>query len=307
MLLFREKSKEKAGLDISELLARTQRLEIRSRHLARSLYSGLYRSAFRGQGIEYAEVREYTEGDDIRTIDWNVSARSNTLHVKKMVEERDRNVLLVLDTSGSLLFGSVRRTKFDLQAEIAALLILSGLYARDRVSLALAGSRVERFIAPAKGSNHATRLIHEIAAQKPRGKVAEMEHLWSFLNSPGIPRSLVLLMTDFEAPIVRSNKLAIAARKHEVVALLVSDPLEWRLPRVGRLRLQDPETGEALIVDSSSDILQREFTRAAQAKRRRLLAALQSSGVDWAEFSTDKDYEAPLRHFLVSRRGYRRR
>ena len=138
---------------LEDLLAKAQRIELKSRYLARSHYAGLYLSAFKGQGLEFADVREYSEGDDMRLIDWNVSARSQSLHVKKMVEERERNVLVLLDTSGSLAFGSIRRTKYDLIVELASLLVLSGFLARDRVSLALFRQRVNLFIPPAKGWN----------------------------------------------------------------------------------------------------------------------------------------------------------
>ncbi len=294
---------------LEDLLAKAQRLELKSRYLARSHYAGLYRSAFKGQGLEFADVREYSEGDDMRLIDWNVSARSQALYVKKMVEERERNVLLILDTSGSLSFGSVRRTKFDLLVELAALLVLSGFLARDRVSLALFGARVHLFIPPAKGWNHAARLIREMVSGKPSGSSQEMEQVWSFLNSPGVPRSLVFLLTDFEAPLAPSNSFSVSARKHEIVAVLVSDPREWALPAIGRVRLEDPETGEGRVVNTNLPAVREEYERTATQKRKDFLRILGANRVDWADFSTGGDYEVPLRRFLESRairKGYRR-
>jgi len=296
-------------MDVNELLGRAQRLELKSRYLARSQYAGLYSSAFRGLGMEFADVRPYTEGDEIRLIDWNVSARSQSLYVKRMMEERERNVLLVLDTSGSLSFGSVRRTKFDLLVELAALFILSGFYAKDRVSLALVRSRVETFIPAAKGWTHAARLLREIVVQQPEGGGDEMDQVWSFLNSPGVPRSLVLLLTDFLVPLLPMSAFAAACRKHEVVALLASDPREWDLPPLGRMQIRNPETGEHRVINTSEAALRQEYRSRVQHRRQEMIKMLEGNRVDWVEFSTDADYEAPLRRFLesrIARRGYRR-
>lgn len=294
-------------MQLDDLLLKARRLEIRSRHLARTQFSGLYRSAFKGQGMEFAEVREYTEGDDIRLIDWNVSARSEALYVKKMVEERERSVLVVLDVSGSLAFGSVRRTKFDLMLEMAALMILSAFYARDRVSLAVVKSQVERYIPPRKGWNHAARLIREMVACDPEGRADDLEAIWSFLNSPGIPRSLVFFLSDFQAPITPSNHFSIAARKHEILFFLLSDPREWFLPDVGRVHVRNPETGATWLLDTGKARMREEFERSAHARRESVQKALAAGGVSWAEFRTDLDYEAPLRYLLESRivrKGY---
>ena len=296
-------------MQLEELLGKAQRIELKSRHLARSHYSGLYRSAFKGQGLEFADVREYSDGDDMRLIDWNVSARSQTLYVKKMVEERERNVLLVLDRSGSLRFGSIRRTKYDLLVELASLFVLSAFLARDRVSLALFGERVDAFVPPAKGWNHAARLVREMVSVRPQGPSDDMEPLWGFLTSPGVPRSLVLLLMDFQAPLVASNSFSVACRKHEIVAVLVSDPREWSLPRAGRIRLEHPETGDVRVVNTNSRELRDSYEKRAVEKRGKILQTLASNRVDWVEFSTAAEYEVPLRRFLESRaakRGYRR-
>jgi len=296
------------AMELETLLERVQRLELKSRHLARSQYSGLYQSAFRGVGMEFAEVREYGEGDDIRLIDWNVSARSQSLYVKRMVEERERNVLLILDTSGSLRFGSVKRTKFDLLVELASLFALSGFHARDRVSLALIRAKVELFIPAAKGWNHAARLIREMVSCTPSRSVDNLEQVWGFLNSPGVPRSLVFLLTDFQAPLAPSNSFSAACRKHEMVAVLGSDPREWALPKVGRIRLRDPETGAVQVVNTNSRRVREEYRANGQARRNELKTLLLNNGVDWAEFSTGSEYETSLRRFLERRslkKGYR--
>lgn len=290
------------AMELESLLARARRLEVKTRYLARSHYAGLYRSAFRGQGMEFAEVREYSDGDDIRLIDWNVSARSQQFYVKRMVEERERNVLLMPDSSGSMAFGSTRRTKFDLLLELASLLAVSGFLAKDRVSLAVLGERVEPYIPAAKGWNHTARLVREMASLSPRGSMASMDPAWGFLNSPGVPRSLVVLLTDFQAPLRPGGGFSAACRKHEIIALLVSDPREWELPAVGRLRLVDPETGRSRFVDTDRAVLRREYAESGRHRREQVARLLDSLGVDWAEFSTAGEYESALRHFLYRRK-----
>jgi uncharacterized protein (DUF58 family) len=288
-------------LDISRLMARAERLAIKSRHLAQSRYAGLYKSAFRGQGMEFVEVREYADGDDVRLIDWNVSARSQSLYVKRMAEERERNVLILLDTSGSLAFGSTGQEKFDLLMELGALFILSGFYSKDKVSLAFLCSKVERYIPPAKGPVHAARLIREIVLQKPGGGAVDMESVWSFLNSPGMPRSLVLFLTDFQAPLRSGNALSACCRKHELVAILVSDPREWNLPRVGRIRLGDLESDRYCIINTNQRDVRESYRQKAMQQRTEFISLLENSGADWIEFSTDAEYESKLRIFLETR------
>lgn len=294
-------------MKLDQLLQNARLLALKTGQLARSQYAGLYSSAFRGRGMEFAEVREYAEGDDIRLIDWNVSARSQSLYVKRMVEERERNVLVLLDTTGSLAFGSAVRTKHDLLVEIAALLILSGFASRDKVSLAIFRSKVDFYLPAAKGWNHALRLIREMVGRQPLGAAPNMEPVWNFLNSPGVPRSLVLLFTDFQAPLQSSNSFATACRKHEMVAFLASDPREWELPKAGMLRVHDPETGEERVVNTNSAALREGFAAAARSRREKVGVLLRGCGVDWAEFSTATEYRSSLRRFLELRglrRGY---
>jgi uncharacterized protein (DUF58 family) len=288
-------------IDIGKLMARAERLAIKSRHLAQSRYAGLYQSAFRGQGMEFVEVREYSEGDDVRLIDWNVSARSQSLYVKRMAEERERNVLILLDISGSMAFGSAGQSKFDLLLELGALFVLSAFCSKDRVSMAFHRSKVERYIPPAKGPEHAARLIREMVLQKPGGGAADTESVWGFLNSPGLPRSLVLLLSDFQVPMKSGNALAVSCRKHEVVAILVSDPREWNLPRVGRIRLADFESGQYCIINTNHADAREAYRKKALQQRTELIHLLERSGADWIEFSTDAEYESKLRAFLERR------
>jgi uncharacterized protein (DUF58 family) len=294
-------------MDIGSLMARAERLAIKSRHLAQSRYAGLYKSAFRGQGMEFAETREYVEGDDVRLIDWNVSARSQSFYIKRMIEERERHVLLMLDASGSLNFGSVKQTKFDLLLELAALFILSCHYSKDKISLAIFRSKIECYKPAAKGWTHALQLIREIVLQKPSGAAADMERVWAFLNSPSIPRSLVLLLTDFQAPINAGHALAVAARKHEMLAILAADPREWALPAIGRIIVGDSETGEIASINTHRRVLRAQYEKTAAGKKATLISALEGSGIEWIEFSTGEEYESKLRRFLEARQSKRAR
>jgi uncharacterized protein (DUF58 family) len=292
--------------DLSDLLRRAQHLEVKARHLARSQFAGLYRSAFRGLGMEFSDVREYSEGDEIRLIDWNVSARSQALYVKRMAEERERNVLLLLDTSGSMRFGTARRTKFDLLQEIGALLALACSYARDRVSLALVRSRVEYYVPAARGWNHTARLVREIAAASAQGTGGpNLDPVWGFLNSPGMPRSLTFLLTDYQAPILPCNGLAAACRKHELVVMFATDPRDWSLPSAGRIRFVDAESGRMRTLNSSSADVRRNYEEKGTETRAARVNTLRNSGSQWVEFRTDKDYEPALRRFLLSRSASR--
>ena len=294
-------------MELEDLMARARRLELKSRFLARSQYSGLYRSAFRGQGMEFAEVREYAEGDEVRLIDWNVSARHQSLYVKRMAEERERNVLVLMDASGSLAFGTVRRTKFELLVEVGALLVISGFYAKDRVSLALVRTGVERFVPAAKGWNHAARLVRELASFEPGGSPAGLDALWNFANSPGVPRSLVFFLTDFQAPLEPGHGFSAACRKHEIVFILASDPREWALPPIGRMRIRHPETGQRQSIGMRSRQTREAFERTAKERRTRFTDLLRSQGVDWVEVGTGTSYESALRRFLGERAARRPR
>jgi uncharacterized protein (DUF58 family) len=295
-------------MELEQLLARARRVELKTRHLARSQYAGLYKSAFRGLGMEFGDVREYSSGDDIRLIDWNVSARSHSLYVKRMVEERERNILILLDTSGSLQFGSACRTKYDLLVELGALLAISGFYARDRVSLAAFAAGMELYVPAAKGWNHTARLIREMISRPPANCSPDMEPVWSFLTSPGVPRSVVVLLSDFQAPLRPCAGFSAACRKHELVVLLVSDPREWEMPRVGRVRLQDTESGRFRVVNTNSAAVREEYRQNGRRQRELVAGLFRTAGIDWLELSTNVPYESALRRFLERRsirRGYR--
>jgi uncharacterized protein (DUF58 family) len=207
----------------------------------------------------------------------------------------------VLDGSETLAFGTAQRTKIDLLVELGSLLVLAGFYAGDRLSLALLSGERVSLVAPAKGWNHAARLIREMVSRPPSGPPPPLEAFWGFLHSPGLQRSLVFFLTDYQARFEWQDSVRAAARKHEIVVLLASDPREWSLPNVGRVRVRRPGSDEVTIVRTSSPAVRAEFERRARARREAVERTIAGVGADFAEFSTADDPEVALRRFLVSR------
>ncbi len=293
------------GLSREEMLARVRRLQIRARRLVRRLFLGEYHSVFRGRGIEFSEVREYTPGDEVRTIDWNVTARMGTPYVKKFVEERELVLYLLVDVSASSGFSSTPATKRELAAELAALLAFAAEANNDKAGLIAFSDEVELYLPPKKGLQHVLRLARELIYLRPRGRGtdlgAALDYLMRVAKRPGV----VFLISDFHA---RGYELALrlAAQKHDVSAISLSDPRELELPRVGLINLKDPETGDELLIDTDDGEERRRFSAAAAAaaaERRRLLASL---GVDEVAIRTDRSYIEPLMAFFRSRAGRRR-
>ncbi len=293
------------GLSREEMLARVRRLQIRARRLVRRLFLGEYHSVFRGRGIEFSEVREYTPGDEVRTIDWNVTARMGTPYVKKFVEERELVLYLLVDVSASSGFSSTPATKRELAAELAALLAFAAEANNDKAGLIAFSDEVELYLPPKKGLQHVLRLARELIYLRPRGRGtdlgAALDYLMRVAKRPGV----VFLISDFHAR-GYEPALRLAAQKHDVSAISLSDPRELELPRVGLINLKDPETGDELLIDTDDGEERRRFSAAAAAaaaERRRLLASL---GVDEVAIRTDRSYIEPLMAFFRSRAGRRR-
>ena len=276
-----------------ELLRAIRRIQFRASHLVTDVFLGEYHSVFRGRGIEFAEVREYQPGDDIRTIDWNVTARMGRPYVKRYIEERELTVLLVVDVSASEGFSTARQTKQEIAAEIGALLAFSAIRSNDKVGLIAFSDRIERFVPPKKGVQHVLRVVRELLYVQPAGTGTNIAEAIDFLNRITKRRSIVFLMSDFLAG-GYDRALKIAAQRHEVIALTLTDPRELELPAVGMLYLEDAETGERLLIDSSDPAVRTAFARRAaeeQEERRRLF---RSTGVDEVRLSTDRSYVEPL-------------
>jgi len=290
-----------------ELLQRIRRIEIRARRLVDHLFLGEYHSVFRGRGLEFSEVREYQPGDDVRIIDWNVTARMGTPYVKKFVEERELTVFLVVDISASEDFSTAPQTKAELAAEIGALLALAAVRNNDRVGLIAFTDQVERFVAPRKGSQHVLRLIRELlylpvrqAGLRPRSRGTDIAAALGFLSRIARRRSVAFLLSDFLASDYEAA-LRVAARRHDVIAISLSDPREAYLPNAGLLELEDPETGQRLVVDSGDAGVRQRYAEAAgrrREERRRLLSAV---AVDEVPVLTDRPYVQSLIAFFQAR------
>jgi uncharacterized protein (DUF58 family) len=291
----------------AELVRRVRRLEISTRRAVEDTLSGQYHSVFKGRGMVFSEVRPYAPGDEVRAIDWNVSARTGQLHVKRFVEERELTVMLLCDVSASADFGSGARTKAEVQAEIAALLAFSAVANGDRVGLLLFTDRVERFVPPRKGRRHALRVVSEILQLRPAGRRTSIGAALEFLRRGLRRRTVAFLLSDFvegtgEGPAPFERALRIAARKHDVVPVALSDRLEAALPAAGIAWLEDPESGAVVRADLSDPRLRRRFAEAVRAddeRLRRLFARLDLDAV--AVRAEEADHVRPLLAFFRAR------
>lgn len=283
-----------------EVLRRVRRIEIRTRRLVEESLAGSYHSVYKGRGMEFAEVREYEPGDDIRSIDWNVTARMGHPFVKKHTEERELTVVLVVDGSGSQRFGTAPSTKLQLAAEVSALLAFSAIRNNDRVGLLLFTDRIERFVPPRKGREHGLRVLREVLAFEPEGHGTDLGHALVVLQRVVPKRAVVFIVSDFvdggfERP------LRVATRKHDVVALSVTDPRESELPPVGLVAAVDPETGERVLVDAGSRYVRAAYRERALRERAAVRATLDRTGVDVLPLSTAEPYDRTLVRFFRER------
>jgi uncharacterized protein (DUF58 family) len=287
-----------------ELLAQVRRLTIRSRRAVEEVFSGAYRSAFRGQGLEFAEVREYVAGDDIRSIDWNVTARAGRPFVKRYDEERELTVIVALDLSGSLAFGSRARAKRDAAAEAGALLALAAARNRDRVGLLLFTDRVELYLPPGKNRSRALRIARELLAFEPKGKGTDLAQAMGFLRRVLRRRAVVFLLSDWRAAAF-DRPLSLLARKHDVVALEVSDPLERDAPARGLFRVRDLETGATSWIDASSRAARGAWRASVARRAKELDQTLRRAGVPRLSLDADRPVAPVLIEFFERRAAAR--
>jgi uncharacterized protein (DUF58 family) len=284
----------------TEILKKIRKLELRTRRLVDSSFAGQYHSVFKGRGMNFEEVREYAPGDEIRSIDWNVTARMDKPFVKKFTEEREMTVLLLVDVSASGDFGSVHLSKRELAAEVAAILAFSAINNNDKVGLLLFTDHVELFIPPKKGRQHILRLIRDMLYFEPKGKGTDVAGALEYVNRL-LPRKAVLfLISDFLTADF-SKPLTVASRKHDLVALPVIDPGEEALPDVGIITLEDAETGRQIDVNTSSKAAMNAFSALEQRRWKDLKKTLQSRRVDMVPLRTDQDYLVALRSFFANR------
>jgi len=286
--------------DPKDILKKIRRLELRTRRLVNSTFAGQYHSVFKGRGMNFEEVREYAPGDEIRSIDWNVTARMNTPYVKKFTEERELTVLLVVDVSASGTFGSVDLSKRELAAEVASILAFSAINNNDKVGLLLFSDDVELFIPAKKGRLHTLRLIREMLYFTPKGRGTNLAGALDYLNRVTSRRAVVFLISDFLAPNFEKS-LTVASRRHDVVAMPVKDPGESSLPDVGIVTLEDAETGEQIDINTSSRAIRQGLRDLEETRRKALEKLLRSRRVDIVPLATNEDYLLPLRAFFEQR------
>ena len=285
-----------------ELLRKIRHVEVRTRGLVDDVFGGQYHSAFKGRGIEFAEVRPYQVGDDVRTIDWNVSARTGEPHVKLFDEEREQTLLLAVDVSASEDFGSAEGAKRDLAAEVCAVLGFSALRNNDKVGLLLFTDRVERFVAPKKGRRHVLRLVRDLFAHRPASRGTDLGEALDHALRTMKRRAIVVLVSDFRADAeAYARRLKTLAQKHDVVAVRIVDPREEALPSVGLVRVVDPETGAVALLDTSSRRVREAFAARAAERAAAVEAVLRDARVDHVTVRTGEDYVEPLAAFFRRR------
>ncbi len=283
-----------------DIIRKVRRIEIRTRHLVNDVFSGEYHSIFKGRGMEFAEVREYQVGDDIRMIDWNVTARSDRPYVKVFEEERELTVMLLVDASASEAFGSVRQMKTEIAAELAALLSFAAIKNNDKVGLIMFTDQIEKYVPPRKGQTHILRLIREILAFEPESSGTDIQQAVEYLLNVQRRRAVVFLLSDFWDQDFEQS-LRVANKKHDMIGFWLVDPKEERLPKVGFLRLQDPETGEEMVVDTKDDDLRREFKYSVENRQLQLKNLFTSVNMDSVQIRTDESYVEPVMKFFKMR------
>jgi len=283
-----------------EILKKVKRIEITTRGLVNDVFSGEYHSVFKGRGMEFSEVREYQPGDDIRTIDWNVTARMGHPFVKVFEEERELTVMLLVDVSSSGEFGTFERMKAEIATEICALLAFSAIKNNDKVGLIIFTDQIEKFIPPKKGKSHVLRVIRELLYHKPEGTKTDIASALEYLNRVTRRRSVVFLVSDFISSDYE-KALQIANRRHDIVAITVTDPREIEMPNVGFVELEDAETGEIVLVDTSvgsvRQLYQRNTTKEIESREK----LFRSINIDHIDIRTDKPYIEPLIRFFRMR------
>lgn len=281
-----------------ELLKKLRAIEIRTRHTVTDDLAGEYHSAFKGQGMEFEEVREYFPGDDVRAIDWNVTARTNQPFIKKFREERELTVFLVVDVSASQVFGTRDRPKSELAAEIAAVLALAAIRNNDRVGLLLHSDQVEHLIPPGKGPRHVLRIIRTILGCEPTSPRSGYSEALSWLNRVAHRRCVVFLIGDFQVPAEELHAITVSARRHDLVALRLHDPAEMELPKLGLVEWLDPETGESQLVDTSSRRVRKAFADQQRSHRAEQDALFRRRKVDLLDMQTNREWHRDLSRFF---------
>lgn len=277
-------------MDTGDLLKKVRKIEIKSRGLSQNIFAGIYHTAFKGRGVMFSEVREYQPGDDVRDIDWKVTARHNKPFVKVYEEDRELTMMLLIDVSGSERFGSVEHSKRDMMAEISATLAFSSIANNDKVGVIFFSDRIEKFIPPKKGKTHILLIIREILDLQPQGKKTDINIALQFLNQAVKRRCTAFLISDFIDDSDYYNSMSVANRKHDLAALQVYDERDAVLPDVGLLRVSGLEDGSEMWVDTGLKSVRKAYERAWYQREQRLSSITARCGVDKVSIRTDKDY-----------------
>ena len=287
-------------MDTTELLKKVRRIEIKTRGITQSLFSGEYHSAFKGRGMSFSEVREYQMGDDIRSIDWNVTARFNHPYVKIFEEERELTLILLVDVSGSENFGTQKQLKEDMITELCAVLAFSGLQNNDKIGVIFFTDIIEKFIPPKKGKSHILRIIRELLEFKPKNTKTDISQALKYLTNAIKKKSIAFMISDFMDGDF-TDAMKIASRKHDLIALRIYDKREKQLPNMGLLKTIDPETGKITWLDTSSRKLRMQYAAAIDKKEKAVAEIFRRTGVDTVSIATDESYMAPLSNLFKKR------
>ncbi|MBO6056808.1 MAG: DUF58 domain-containing protein [Bacteroidales bacterium] len=292
-------------MEANDLFKKVRKIEIKTRGLTNHIFSGQYHSAFKGRGMTFSEVREYQYGDDIRNIDWNVTARFHKPFVKIFEEEREMTVMLLIDVSGSNDFGSVDATKRDITAELAAVLAFSAIQNNDKVGVIFFSDQIEKFIPPKKGSSHILRIIREIVTFTPQHKGTDIGEGLKFLTSAIKKRTTAFLISDFVTSKPFEQEMRIAARKHDLISLRITDKRELIIPKIGLVKFRDNETDKEMWVDTSTNAWNQAYQKFVQHETTVLNKTFANNGVDNTLIYTDEDYVKPLMQLFKKRESRR--
>ncbi|KPK89379.1 hypothetical protein AMJ80_09885 [bacterium SM23_31] len=280
-----------------EILKKVKRIEIQTRGIVNDVFSGQYHSVFKGRGMDFSEVREYQYGDDIRTIDWNVSARVGHPYVKVFEEERELTVMLLVDVSSSANFGTFEQMKGELAVELCAVLAFSAIKNNDKVGLIIFTDRIEKYVPPKKGKSHVLRVLRELLYFRPRGIETDIKGVLEYLNRLTRKRAAVFLVSDFISE-GYEKALRIANKKHDIVAITIIDPREIAMPGIGLIEFEDAETGETVVIDTSDVSLMNMFASQTEQERLKREKLFKSMNIDFIDIYTNRSYVEPLVKFF---------
>lgn len=288
-------------METSELIKKVRKVEIKTKGITKQMFSGNYHSAFKGRGIAFSEVREYNVGDDIRTIDWNVTARSNAPHIKIFEEERELTVILLIDISGSENFGTKDSSKRDLITEISAILSFSAIQNNDKIGVIFFSDKIEKFIPPKKGKSHTLRIIRELIELEPTSTKTDLAMALKYFKNVITKSSIVFLISDFVTDSDYQKEMSLVSKRHDAVGIRVFDIKEYTIPNIGIVYFRDPETGKTKLIDTSDKKTRQTYAEYQANLDTRTNKILRSAKVDLIRLRTDESYVNPLINFFKSR------